>query len=69
VAEIYLSKDHGPSVLRRLGFLVNVVDEDAHPLIPGTMRVDCAAMLPGRLDLDAFDACAYRVIFIDPSDH
>ena len=53
VAEVDLSEGHGPSVNGRLGGLVEVVDENTHPLFSSSVSVDSAARLASRLDLNS----------------
>jgi hypothetical protein len=47
--------------------VIGLVDEDAEPLIPGTVEVDGAALPSRRLDLDALFPRRDAVVGIDAS--
>src|SRR5438270_498109 len=52
--QIDLGKRHRRAFTCRFGRIVSIVNKHRHPLISGSVGVDRAATLPGRLDLDAF---------------
>src|ERR1700759_4270063 len=67
--KVHFRKLHWRAVARRFRLTVDLINEHAHPLVPRSMRVDRAARLPRRLNLDSlftsFDAIPWVCSFDD----
>src|ERR1051325_10872172 len=63
--QIDLGESHRMPINGRLSARIDVVNKNAHELLPRSVRVDGAAGLSRGFDLDAFDASLYRVGWID----
>lgn len=66
--KVYFGEAHRSTVARRLGFGVNRIDENAHPLFPGAMCVNSTAGFSSGLDFDALRTGFHRIVGLHSLD-
>ena len=64
--EIDFVECHGLARIRRLGLVVNSIDEYAHPLIARSVSIDGSPRLSRAFDLDAVFAGLHVVVRVAP---
>ena len=60
--EIDLGECHRLPRIGRLGFVVDDIDENTHPLVARAMSIDRAAGFPSRFDFDALRAGLHGIV-------